>query len=121
MGMSIGGVICGIVMIIMSFLMTDKEILKQLEEDKNFEDMEDGRKLVFLFLLMFSLVAILVSACGFCLKCCENRLFVCCYGLILLPTWIVVLLFGGLSLAVATVGKDELEDECNRLATEDIL
>ena len=104
-----GGVVCGIAMIIMSFFMTDKEILKELEKEESFDELEEYRKLIFFTLLVFSLTAIFVSALGFCLKCCYNRCFVCCYGFILLPTWIVVLSFGILSFTIATVGQDEIE------------
>jgi len=67
---------------------------------------------------MFSIFVLLVSACGFMLKCIKNRCFVCTYGIILLPIWLVVLIFGFVGLAFAFASKDMINDACFDLKAE---
>ena len=116
--MSIGGVICAIVMIVMAFLLVDSEVLKQLEEDPSLSDIEDGKQIVFIALLIFALVTLFVSACGMVIKCCDKPCLTCTYGIVLLPTWIVVIAFGGLAVYLTQASKDEIQDQCNDLAAE---
>lgn len=80
--------------------------------------MEKGRKLLFMILLVISIIAIVIAALGFCFKCLKNRCFVCTYGLILIPTWLVYMIFGGIGIGLSTVSKDAVESACTDLSDQ---
>ena len=105
-------IICGVVMCILSFVMTNSDLLEKLEEDKSLGDVETARNTIFIALLIFYLTTMFVSLIGFCTKCCKNKCFYCLYGWLLLPTWIIVFVFGGLCYAFATASDDTIADEC---------
>lgn len=86
--------------------------------EKEYEEIEEGRKLVFIGLVVFSLVTILVAALGFCTKCCRSWCFNLTYGIILLPVWIVVIAIGAVSLYVSSAAKEKLEEECIKLVDQ---
>ena len=105
--MSVLGAICGIVMIAFAFMLTNSEILEQIEKEN--VDVKDARHLVFLMLLIFALLTIFVSGLGMCLKFIENRCFTAVYGIILLPVWIVVIVVGIIAVAASGAAKDRIE------------
>lgn len=68
--------------------------------------------MIFTVLLIFSLVTIAIAALGFFFSWCKNRIFVCCYGIILLPTWIFVIVVGAIATLASVAAKDNIESEC---------
>ena len=66
-------VICGLVMIAFAFIFTNQDVLKQMEKED--EKIEDGRKLLFIGLVIFSLLTIVAATMGFCAKCCKSWCF----------------------------------------------
>ena len=89
---------------------TNSSILDKVgAEDKTITEAKDR---VFMILVIFSLITILIGALGFLFKCIKNRCFTCTYGIILLPTWIVVIVVGLLALAAATLSEDAINSSC---------
>lgn len=114
--MSAFAAIAGIIMIAFAFIFTNADVVKEME--KEYEDIEEGRKFVFITLVIFSLSTILVASLGFCTKCCKNFCFNITYGCILLPTWIFVIVIGAVALYVSVAAKDKIEEECVKLVGE---
>ena len=105
--------ICGIIMIAFAFMFTNKDVLKQMEKENS--DIEDGRKLVFIGLVIFSLLTMVVASLGFCTKCCKSIIFYVCYGTLLLPVWIIVIVIGAAALFVSIAAEDKVTEECEKL------
>lgn len=116
MVMSALAAICGIVMIGFAFVFTNQDVLKQMEKEN--ADIEDGRKLVFAGLVAFSLFTILVGVMGFCTKCCRSWCFNICFGTILLPIWIIIVVIGAGALFISVAAEDKITEECNKLLNE---
>lgn len=108
--------ICGIIMIAFAFMFTNMDVVKEME--KEYKEIEDGRKMVFIGLVIFSLLTMLVAGLGFCTKCCKNFCFNLTYGLILTPVWIIVIVIGAASLYVSTAANEKIEEECLKLVEE---
>ena len=83
--------------------------------EKEDEKIEDGRKLLFIGLVIFSLLTIIAATMGFCAKCCKNWCFNICFGTLLFPVWVVVTVIGAAALFIAVAAEDRVEDECNKL------
>ena len=116
MCLSVLAVIASIVMIIFSFMITNSDILDQVgKEDAEIKDAKDR---VFIVLLIFALSTLLIGGLGFCFKCIKNRCFAFLYGLILLPTWLAVIIIGGIAVAAATLSKDALVETCERFSND---
>ena len=109
-GCSAFAAIFGILMIVFAFMLTNNAILEQMEKEN--PDIKDSKSLVFIILLIFSLATIAIASLGFLLRCIENRCFTCLYGIILLPTWIVLVVIGFVSLAASTASTDAIQDAC---------
>ena len=114
--LSVFAVIASIVMIAFSFILTNADILDQIgKEDAEIKDAKDR---VFIVLLIFALSTMLIGGLGFCFKCIKNRCFAFLYGLILLPTWLAVIIIGGIAVAAATLSKDALVESCERFSND---
>jgi len=111
---SLAAIACAVAMAALSFVLTDSDLLKKLEEDKELEDIKTVRNLVFLVLLIFSVLALLVSILGFCSWCCKNKCFYCLWGSMLIPTTLIVFIFGALCYVFATASDETLTDECKK-------
>ena len=106
--------LCGVAMIVFSALLTDNPIVRQLEKDKS-TDIKKGKEMLFLVLLVFSLVTITVSCLGILLRWCEVRACAIFFGIVLLPTWIIVTVFGGAAIFISAGAKEAIEEECEKL------
>ena len=114
--LSLFAIIASIVMIAFSFVLTNADILDQIgKEDVEIKDAKDR---VFTVLLIFSITTLIIGAMGFCFKCLKNRCFAFIYGLILLPTWLAVIIIGGIAVAAAALSKTALTDTCERLSND---
>ena len=113
--MVLSGLAClfGILMIVFSALLTNNAVLKQMGKD--YKPLDDARKMVFLVLLIFSLVTIGIAAMGFCAKCVKNRCFYCFYGFILLPAFLLVVIFGIIGLAAGGAAKNYVDTTCQTI------
>ena len=73
--------------------------------------MDSARNWIFYGLLIFALIAIISAIMGMCAcKIDNSKCFNVCYGMILLPTWLIVIIVGGASVYMSTAGKDKLMD-----------
>ena len=106
-------VVAGIVMIAISVMFYNSDVVENVSKED--DRIDDGRKFIFVCLLIFSLVTLLVGGLGFCFCWTKSRLFACLYGLVLLPTWIFILTVGVVAVAFVYVGKDRIEEECQDL------
>jgi hypothetical protein len=108
--LSVITLLAGILMIAFAFMFTNSAILENIgKEDKT---VKDGKDLIFMILLIFSLSTIVIGGLGFLFKCVKNRCFACTYGIVLLPTWIVVLVVGLLALAAAVTSEEAIQSTC---------
>ena len=105
--------IMGILMIVFSFMLTNSDLLDQMGKED--ADIKSGVDSTFTMLLIFSLATIAIAVIGFFLLCCKNRCITCTYGIILLPTWIILIVVGFLATAIATAADDAITTECNNL------
>ena len=112
--LSILASIAGACMIIFSFVLTNSEFIKKIGEAESFESVDDARKFIFLILLVFSCVTIATSLCGLCFSCCnvKSRCVVASYGAILLPTWLIIVIVGGIAAGASFAAKSTVEDQC---------
>ena len=110
------GIIAGIVMIYFSVKINNSEILDELqnvEEIKKNFDMESIRKYVFLGLLLFALVVLVASVMGILACKINHRCYTMCFGIILLPTWIVIFIVGAVASIAANTGPEVFTEQCN--------
>ena len=105
--------LAGFIMIIFAFLFTQSDVIEQMEKEN--PDIKDGKRLIFIVLVIFAAATILVAVMGFCFSCVKNRCFAVIYGLILLPTWIVVIFVGGLAVVVSVAAEDEIKKQCQAI------
>jgi len=103
-------------MIAFSIIITNSDFITKIGEAKAFDDVEDSRKLIFYGLIVFAVVTMLVGLCGCCFKCCKNRCFAVMYGIILFPTWLIVIILGGLAAGASVASGDVVEEKCTEIA-----
>ena len=108
--------VMAICMIAFAFLLTNNDVLKNMEKED--DDLKDARQLLFLVLLCFALAIIAVAALSFFLRCISNRCYVMTYGCILLPSWIIVVIFGAIATAISIAAEDTIQDECIKALAE---
>ena len=102
--------IMGGLMIAFAAMLTGNETLKQMAKEE--PDLDDVRTLMFTILLVFALVVIAIALLGCCLWFCKNKCYQCTYGILLIPTTLIVLGFGAACTAVAVLSSDTIQDEC---------
>ena len=109
------GVVAGVAMIFFAIKLNNSEFMdkiSQVEDLKAQIDFENTRKMVFYGLIIFAFVAIFAACMGMVACKIKNRCYTICYGVILMPTWIVVLLVGCVAVYASTEGKDRIMEEC---------
>ena len=106
-------VIFGILIAVFAFLFTGSAVLQNMEKENS--SLETARKSVFLVLLIFALVTIIVAALGFFFKCCKNKCFYCLYGILLLPTCLIIIAFGAVATIVSTASGEHVKTFCDEL------
>ena len=79
-------------MLVSSGLISSNPLILNLEKED--EEIKDTTMLVVLFLLIVSWLTITVSILGGFFICCKNRFYVCIYGVIILPTWVIIMAIG---------------------------
>ena len=107
--------IAGIVMIIFARNVHENALLDKaqtVDEVDSKVDLERLRELVFIGLVAFSSICILAGLLGICLFWIKNRCCAVIYGILLFPTWIVVVVVGGAAVWASTASSDVLEEEC---------
>ena len=108
--LSILAFIAGILMVIFAFLLTNSDFIKKIGEAKAFDDVEDSRKFIFYVLVVFAVSTVLIALCGCCFRCCKNKCFAVMYGTVLLPTWLFVIIVGGLAAGASVASGDVVEE-----------
>lgn len=106
--------ICGIMMIIFSFMISNNSLIEKME-GKDLLDIEGQVDFIFVALLIFSLATIVISVLGFFFICCKNRVYACAYGIVLLPSWIVLVTVGFVALAASVIADDEITRICEEI------
>ena len=94
---------------------TGMDLVKELSKTEGFERLKDVEQLFFAILLTFTLITILLAMCGCCCKYMVSRRWTCLYSIILFPSWIVLVAFGGVFVAMSVWGRDKIETECEKL------
>lgn len=106
--------LCGLMMIIFSFLFIDNSLLENMDKN-DLLNIKSQKNFIFFALVIFSLATIAISALGFCFICCKNRVFACIYGTILLPSWIIILVIGFVAVAASIIAADEIDTICYKV------
>ena len=113
--LSILGIVAGILMIYFAAKLRNSEFLDKVQEIDEVEsqvDIKAYRDIVFIVLLLFSLVAIVAAVMGIGSCKIKNRCYTCCYGILLLPTWITVMTMGGISVFLSYAAEDAVQEQC---------
>mmetsp|Transcript_29351 Transcript_29351/g.36454 ORF Transcript_29351/g.36454 Transcript_29351/m.36454 type:complete len:197 (-) Transcript_29351:569-1159(-) len=109
------GMVAGIAMIYFAVKLNGSEFMDKISQVDDLTadyDMEAARKLIFYGLIVFALIAIIAALMGMVACKVKNRCYTICYGCILMPTWIIILIVGGLAVYASTEGKDQLMTQC---------
>lgn len=106
--------LCGIMMIVFSFLIKDNALLEKVQ-GADLLDIESYMDFIFVALLIFSLATIAISVFGFFFICCKNRCFACVYGTVLLPSWVVLVIVGFVALVASVAASDEINKICREI------
>ena len=85
--------------------------LQNLDEQINLKNI---RQLIFTILLIFALVAILAAIMGMVACKIQHRCYTICYGCILLPTWIIVIVVGAIAVYFSVLGKETIKTMCDQ-------
>lgn len=93
--------ICAIIMVVFAYLGTQGETLDTLKQAKSMEDLDSTAALLAVWFFLLSALILVVAILGFCFRCCKNRCYAMCYGVTVLPVWILLLIGGGIAVSVA--------------------
>ena len=102
--------IIGIIMVIFSFNFNDNKVLMNMEREN--DDIKDGRKFIFTGVVIFSFVTIGLGLFGFFHHCIKHKVFPICYGIILFPSFIFLIVIGAVCIAVSDGAIETIDDEC---------
>ena len=90
-----------------------------MKEDKDLgEGIEQVQQLIFLVLTAFAAVGICVALLGCCFVCIKNRCCVCIYAILLIPTFLIYLGFGGAAVWASTNSDERVTEECKKVEEE---
>ena len=106
----------GVLMLFFTVKVTGMDLVDELSKTEGFERLDDVKGLFFAILLAFSIITICLAMCGFCCRCFVSRRWAFVYGIILLPTWIVLVSFGAVFVGMSVWGKEKIETECEKLS-----
>ena len=109
-------IICGILMIVFTVMFSNTEVVKQMEKES--KEVKDGREFVYIALFIFATVSVFTANLGFCTMCVKNLLFYVCFGTLLLPVWIFVIVVGGAALFVSVAIEDKITEECTKVLND---
>jgi hypothetical protein len=113
--LSILAIVAGVLMIVFAAKLRNSEFLDKVQDIDEVEsqvDIKAYRNAVFIVLLLFSLIAIVAAVMGIGSCKIKHRCYTCCYGILLLPTWITVFTMGAISVYLSYAAEDAIEDEC---------
>jgi len=108
-------VAAGIMMIVFAARLQNSEFLDKVQDVDEVEtavDLKKYRNLFFIGLVLFALIAIVAAIMGIGACKIKHRCYTCCYGLLLLPTWIMIILIGTGAVFVSYASEDVIEDKC---------
>ena len=106
----------GVLMIVFTVIVTGMDVVDELSKTEGFDRFNDVKGLFFAILLVFSLITICLSTCGLICRCVTSRRWACVYGVLLLPSFIVLVVFGFIFVAMSAWGKEKIEQECLKLS-----
>ena len=104
--------LCAILMIVYAYRLTAAEVLKKLEKDEDFNDVEKFRWAIFFVFLIFCTITILISFMSFGFIRQKNRYFACAYGTLLMPTWMILLTFSIISFVTISLSNIAINTGC---------
>jgi len=107
--------LCGILMLIFSVAFNGNSVIENMEREN--DDIKDGRKFIFTCAVIFSVVTILLGAFGFVHHCVKHKAFPMIYGMIIFPSFIFLLIVGGVSVASFNAFLDSADEECAVVAS----
>lgn len=109
------GIVGGGLMIWLSIKLNNSDMLKEIEnvEDlKNEYDLAYVKRMVFIALLIFAIIIVIASVMGILACKIHNRCYTVFYGILLLPTWIIVLIFGIIAAYASNFSSTVVENTC---------
>lgn len=56
----------------------------------------------------------LLAILGFCFRCCKHPCYAWIYGITMFPVWLVLFIFGGVAIGVATASEDQIKEACEK-------
>ena len=110
--------LCGIIMLVFSVLGTNSAVLDNLKDAKSMSDLDSASKLMAIFFYGLSVFIIIVAILGFLFRCCKSCCYAVCYGVVMFPVWLLLFVFGGMAVGIATAGQDDIVKYCNEIADE---
>ena len=99
----------GILMIGFTVQLVDMKVLTELSEVDDFDRFDEVRSVFFFILLIIAILTILLSICGLFCRCLKNRCWTIWYGVFLFPSFLILIVFGGVFIAFSVWGKDKIE------------
>lgn len=106
----------GCLIIYFAAKLTGSDVLEKMKEEKSLgDDVERIQRLIFLVLVIFAVVGICVAFIGCCFLYIKNRCCVCTYAILLIPTWLIYIVFGGVAVWAATNSDERIVEECNKI------
>ena len=116
-------VVAGIAMIYFAVKLNNSQFMDKISEVEDLKekiDFDYARKWIFFYLIIFSCLAIICAVLGmFACNTRTQKWYIRLYGILLLPTWMVIIGVGGTAVYYSTKGKDMLMEECFEVVTRD--
>jgi len=81
------------------------------------DDIKDGRKFIFTGAVIFSFVTLGLGIFGFFHHCIKHKAFPICYGIILFPSFVFLIVIGAVCIAVSDGAIETIDDECTVVNT----
>ena len=119
--LSVAALIVGCVMIYFSVKFNSDEFIpafKDIDEIKRVVDLGQIKTLVFLGLLIFSIIVLVIAIMGILMFKIKNRCYAICFGIILLPIWIVIFAVASAAMFANNMTADVLDSVCAEVIRE---
>ena len=114
--LSVLAAIASALMIIFTISFRNNEIIDNVgAEDESIQSAKDKAQLA---ILIVAIVTILISLMGCLFWFIKTPFFAACYGLILLPAWVILIAFGGLTVMWSNTIEEWVNDECPNIIAE---
>ena len=108
--LSVLAAIASILMIVFTVMFRNNNVIDNVgAEDESIQSSKDKAQLA---ILIVAIVTIVISLMGCLFWFVKTPFFAACYGLILLPAWVILVAFGGLTIMWSNTIEEWINDEC---------